>query len=453
VNVENKNVHFYGSKKRVTACCLQIAILLGLTGLFAACADPIVDARCKKGFSACAGHCVDLQSDPGNCGQCGVVCESAICENGECASNSQLDATLVDAGLPDVGLVGPVIGTADGARSDGSADGASSDGESGRWDGSFDGGFQDTGGGDGGAFEDTGVLTCGLGELRCGGGCVRPDIDIANCGECDMQCDPNQLCSAGICSFECAAPLVDCGGICVDLDSDPANCGYCDHVCASGICELSECADTPAGHLVIIGHDFTSSNSAMQRVAGNAVFLARGAPVSVLVYEEGSDFASIAGIDQAIDYVASTDGRSWQREAASATLLPFRLATANVLVIYTQQQATNDQLQTLGQEWALAINEFLRGGGVIVLFDGAGNNDGTYQLLGPAGVFYASSMEQASDMRLTLAAPGDQVALGVPKQYVARGGVVRFENIGTPAEVVVKDSSDLPVIVHRVIAP
>ncbi|KAF2257561.1 hypothetical protein CC78DRAFT_622512 [Lojkania enalia] len=38
--------------------------------------------------ATCDGECVDLTSDPNNCGECGIVCSSGTCSNGACSSNS-----------------------------------------------------------------------------------------------------------------------------------------------------------------------------------------------------------------------------------------------------------------------------------------------------------------------------------------------------------------------------
>ena len=48
------------------------------------------------------------------------------------------------------------------------------------------------------------------------------------CGECDNECDIDELCVAGKCETDCGGGLVECGGECVDLLTDNDNCGGCD---------------------------------------------------------------------------------------------------------------------------------------------------------------------------------------------------------------------------------
>jgi hypothetical protein len=41
---------------------------------------------CPSGQTLCDGTCVDIQSDPQNCGACGTVCDSGECDGGVCGS-------------------------------------------------------------------------------------------------------------------------------------------------------------------------------------------------------------------------------------------------------------------------------------------------------------------------------------------------------------------------------
>lgn len=75
----------------------------GVTG--GASATGGADPGCAP-LDACAGACVDLQSDPASCGACGKVCVSGICEEGECIGEPA--GHVVAIGIePDVGSAMP----------------------------------------------------------------------------------------------------------------------------------------------------------------------------------------------------------------------------------------------------------------------------------------------------------------------------------------------------------
>lgn len=81
--------------------------------------------------------------------------------------------------------------------------------------------------------------TCPVGEILCGGRCVDPASDAANCGACGTACDARAACVRGAC--DCAPGLSACGEACVDLASDPAHCGACGISCFGGtVCSAAE---------------------------------------------------------------------------------------------------------------------------------------------------------------------------------------------------------------------
>src|SRR5258708_3970511 len=47
---------------------------------------PVPDAGTCTNGTRCAGKCVDVESDPANCGRCGNACQAnQVCSNGACA--------------------------------------------------------------------------------------------------------------------------------------------------------------------------------------------------------------------------------------------------------------------------------------------------------------------------------------------------------------------------------
>ncbi|MFW5877360.1 MAG: hypothetical protein ACOCXM_11530, partial [Myxococcota bacterium] len=300
------------------------------------------------------------------------------------------------------------------------------------------------GGGDGG------TVSCDVGEILCEGTCVDPQTDSTNCGNCGNECASDELCSAGTCADVCDDPLELCDGVCVDRQVHADHCGACGVQCASGICEEGMCSAGSVGHLVVIGHDYAQSRSGMNWLAGNAVFLASGAPIRVLVYEGEATMQSIRGVDRAIDQVADSTGRSWMRTTATAELVPFDLAETDVFLVYSQHGATDAALHALGTEWKTALDSFVQRGGVIVLFDGGGAHEGTWQILDAAGLFGAMGRVDVTGDPLDVTAPGDAVVLNVPQVYRAERQSVRFE---TDEGGAVVEHADGPVVFHHVLSP
>ena len=90
-----------------------------------------------------------------------------------------------------------------------------------------------------------GMCVCGL---DCGGSCVDPQIDTANCGACGKVCSTNPnaspTCVAGFCGNICTGNYADCDGNVTNgcetlvLGNDATNCGACcgGQTCQSGVC-------------------------------------------------------------------------------------------------------------------------------------------------------------------------------------------------------------------------
>jgi hypothetical protein len=416
-----------------------------LAGLVPGCGSPLVGLSCKSGFSECGNSCVDLTSSAAHCGACGTSCERGeVCQDSACIPASEADAGKGDGGRPDAGL-----------------DGGPDDDGGGQDDGSVGDDAGENLFPDAGTFPDVSLppvcsgpgspvdCVCELGQLKCDDTCVEAANDELHCGSCGTICQPLEVCAAGQCVDDCpAVGLSSCGGECVDTSNDPDHCGSCTNACATGLCANGECLGSTVGHVIVVGHDLSSSRGALRRLAGNAVFLPGGDPLRVLVYREFSTPAVGGGVNTVISSMATLEGRTPQTtEAESALTVPFLLSQADVFVVAAQALATDDALVKAGESWGRAMREFVRLGGVIVLFDGGGDNLGTYQILDTAGLFEARSRTALDARPLTLVAPGDAVASFVQTTYASEGATVGFDS--DESTVVVRDPmSLLPVVIH-----
>jgi hypothetical protein len=141
------------------------------------CTEP--PPPCPGALTACNGLCIDVASNPDNCGACGVACvcpagTKPLCQGGACA--------CTDPAAP-----------------------------------------------------------C-PGDLKvCDGLCVDLSTNVLHCGACNIACpgclDGGQpFCQGGACGCTeppapCPPPLSACGDLCVDLGTNPENCGACGNVC------------------------------------------------------------------------------------------------------------------------------------------------------------------------------------------------------------------------------
>ncbi len=394
---------------RLLALCATVLLVTGC--------DAIVGGTCRDGYRPAFGFCVP-QDDPGDGGR----------DGGMDGANPDGDMDASDA-----------RDSSDGRRRDVEAlDGdLNPDG-----DGATDGSDDD--GGDGGDASD--ATGCALGETMCSDGCANTDESHEHCGMCERACGGDEVCSAGECMAACETPLTLCGAVCVDVASDENNCGVCDRSCGSGICVDNDCVASVPGHVVVIGHDFTSRRAGMNRLAANAVFLAPRRPVQAVAYHGVSSMASRTNIDFAINET----GGMWSKTVVAAGDVPSALASADVFIVYPQNTATDAELLALGDAWSTALPMFVDRGGVIVVFDGPGDNDGTHQTLAGAGLFSATGIVDISADNLTVDRPADALALGVPLTYRGQLSTVRFLTADT--EIVVSHDRG-PVVLHHVVVP
>jgi hypothetical protein len=140
--------------------------------------------------TCCKGVCVDIYTDPNNCGGCGNACEGGqTCQAGQCdCPNGQ---TLCS---------NQCVNTSGDPSNCGGCGIACTSGSP--------------------YCVNGGCAPCPSGETMCPGGCADLQTDLANCGSCGNICQENQVCEGGQCA--CPAGLI---GPCAD--------GFC---CPNGCC-------------------------------------------------------------------------------------------------------------------------------------------------------------------------------------------------------------------------
>ena len=150
---------------------------------------------CDPGLTDCGGICVDLNTDPLNCQDCGFdcgpgfLCADAICQ----VDPSQCQQGETACGPSCVDISSDTLNC--GACNIVCAAGASC---------------------------TNGACLCGPGQVNCGGACADLSNDPNNCGVCGVACGAGQACVNGVCDgggcipscagFQCGGD--GCGGVC-----------------------------------------------------------------------------------------------------------------------------------------------------------------------------------------------------------------------------------------------
>lgn len=218
--------------------------------------------ECAPGLGMCNGDCVDLVTDPNNCGVCGRMCAL-----GERCSDSNCQAPCLAGETRCGGICVNLLGSDSNCGICGRACPAGETCNGGACMQTCPAGQSACGGSC--VNTQTDVNHCGIcnmrcaaglaciagrcqsdcpiaGQLRCGGVCINPLTDRANCGRCGTACAMNQVCSVGACAAGCAAPTTNCSGLCLDTATNVANCGACGRACsnapnANPTCAMSTC--------------------------------------------------------------------------------------------------------------------------------------------------------------------------------------------------------------------
>jgi hypothetical protein len=223
----------------------------------------------------------------------------------------------------------------------------------------------------------------------------------------------------------CAEPLEACYGTCVDIQTNADHCGSCTHSCASGICTNGHCEGEPWGHIVAIGHDYTSYHSAQRRVLVNAVTLGSTANLAVTWWPGES--RSMAHMTAFTSGMASV-GRAWHQVAFPSSQ---DFAGIDVIVV-APDTSDGDAAEQNGAMWAATLDAFLRTGGVIVVLDGA--NGTNHRFADGANLFDVGAPVVATGQPTAIVDGTDAIANQVVAPYLAEATSVTWP--GAPEPVV-----------------
>jgi hypothetical protein len=236
----------------------------------------------------------------------------------------------------------------------------------------------------------------------------------------------------------CYLPKIACSGVCTDLQTDPDNCGACGFSCPSGLCSAGRCVGETVGHVIAIGHDYQTSDAAMNRVLADSVGLTTGL-VSRVGYwrgtatQEGAQAAAVSGLAQT------------SRTASTSELVGLDAADFVEIdaVVIEPQVGDGDAAETAGMAAAQAFANFLAAGHVVVVLETSGGV--SYRFAEGADLFSAPAPVDVSATQVTVEAPADAVADGVPSPYLARRGSVGYPGMMSP---VVVDGAGDAVVFH-----
>jgi len=168
-----------------------------------------VNGQCSEGMTLCSGACVNIRTDPDNCGGCGFSAPY-----GETCINGKFSSSLVSKNKT---ITATTAGT---------------------------------------------QVSCPTGQTFCSGTCRNILTDTAHCGSCGTSCPSTQVCQGGRCviagtaatvisttvpatlvvDLMCSGRETACGNSCVNLFTDKKNCGVCGRACGSEqICVNARC--------------------------------------------------------------------------------------------------------------------------------------------------------------------------------------------------------------------
>lgn len=222
----------------------------------------------------------------------------------------------------------------------------------------------------------------------------------------------------------------------------------------SGVWNGSAPACVPYGDIVLIGHDYSLSNTDMDSIVANAVLLSPARPVvRVLGYEQYADthdapapFGEVGATQDAI-ISETSEGVTVQflEPLTDYTQLPARIDEADVLLIYEQE--LGGDMDEVGLSWSDTLRLFLNRGGVVVVCDHL--TDGWRILNASGALAVAGRGDSINDMNVNVLVDDHPLAMGVNSTYIALSGSTTYVNAEVDVTIVVQTDAGQPVVIHH----
>ena len=219
---------------------------------------------------------------------------------------------------------------------------------------------------------------------------------------------------------------------------DAPTCGPC----PSGICRDGVCVGTAAGHVVLVGHDYLVHHAAAARLLGNAAALGGRPTVRVALLVDDAGDVQILAVERALDAGLDAVGRTWSPVPSSA-VGDGDDARVDVVIVLPRAMSAAESYAA-GEGWQAALSAFVASGGTVIGLEGPDSS--TTDFLRGAALLDATRGGLATGEEVTLVAPTDALATGVPSPYLAARGSTTFG--ATDGAVVVATSAGAPIVLH-----
>jgi hypothetical protein len=200
----------------------------------------------------------------------------------------------------------------------------------------------------------------------------------------------------------------------------------------------------------------TSPAGSPAKLLGNAAFLHPDDPLEVVVYDDFGDDPAVASALSILTLEAAIRGRKLLTSAVSDPQQLASLAAtlqASVVILPAMPSGAGVDLTEAAQLLATPLSDFASQGGVVIGLTREPKAAGFVRDLGLFGDLVA---HPASPGPLVIAAWLDAISTGVLSPFAQGPQSLAFESpafLGPDTSIVVRSSSDEPVVVHRVFSP